>query len=215
MKPNLGQLSDGQRTFWSKLVATPDDFSLFGGIAISLYFGHRPSTHFDFFCRQNFDPEELLRTVSYLNGAEVLDIAPNTLVCRVKGDEPVEIGFFGLPDFGVVAAAEVVEELGIKISPVLELAGSKLSILQKRAAARDYLDLDRLLTEGGVDLTEALLAGRQLYGARFHPKMCLNALTFFEGGNLSTLPSEVRQRLVEAKAGVDAEKLAEKIRETE
>ncbi len=212
MKPNLLHFSEGQRILWPELEATPEEFTLFGGNAIAIRFGHRSTADFDFFCRSAFDPENLYKRTPYLMGSEILQIGPNTLVCSVMRGEPVKVSFFGLPDFGTVGTPEIVEGPGIKVSPVLELAGTKTSVIQKRAASRDYLDLDLLIAHGGVELRDALLAGRKLYGPIFNPHIALKALSFFQDGDLPSLPSEVRERLTKAAAQIDLNQLAHQMK---
>ena len=84
-------------------------------------------------------------------------------------------------------------------------------MVQKRAVARDYLDLDLLLNVGQVSLTEALIAGRKLYGRLYNPHVALEALTYFGDGDLMTLPEELRGRLSEAAAQVDLAFVANEI----
>ena len=211
MKPNLARLSEGQKRLWPELVYTPEEFTLFGGIALSIRFGHRHTSDFDFFSRSELDPEELYSRVPFLEGAEVLQLAPNTLVCSVERGEPVKVSFFGLPRFGIAGEPEIVEGLDLKVSPMIELAGTKTSVVQKRALARDYLDLDLLLSVGKFSLTDALIAGRKLYGQMYNPHVALKALTFFGDGDLMTLPEELRDRLAAAAGQVDLTYLAGEI----
>ena len=213
MKPNLERLSEGQKRLWPELASTPEEFTLFGGIALSIRFGHRHTSDFDFFSRSELDPEELYHRIPYLRNAEVLQLAPNTLICSVERGEPVKVSFFGLPRFGIVGEPEIVENLDLKVSPLIELAGTKTSVVQKRAVARDYLDLDLLLTVGSISLTSALIAGRKLYGRLYNPHVALKALTFFGDGDLMTLPEDLRNRLAEAAAQVDLANLAHEIEE--
>ena len=62
--------------------------------------------------------------------------------------------------------------------------------MQKRAEAKDYLDIDALIRHG-IDLPTALAAGRIVYGRSFNPMITLKALSFFD--DLPALPAEVRQ----------------------
>lgn len=78
MRPNVERLSPGQRTLWKELSATPEEFTLYGGVAISLRFGHRFSADFDFFSWKPFDPEVLLRAIPYLKNAAVLQMDSST-----------------------------------------------------------------------------------------------------------------------------------------
>jgi len=87
--PNLSTLPTAQRALWLELEATPDHFTLYGGTALALYLGHRTSVDFDFFSNASFDPDDLAKTVPYLKDAERIQVAPNTLTCRVERGGPV------------------------------------------------------------------------------------------------------------------------------
>ncbi len=86
---------------------------------------------------------------------------------------------------------------------------AKASVVQLRAEARDYLDLDALLASGKIDLPTALAAGQRLYGTSFNPEVTLKALSYFDDGDLRALPDAAKSRLVIAARGVDPEHLPE------
>ena len=109
MRPNLERLSPGQRALWEELSATPEEFTLYGGVAISLRFGHRFSADFDFFAWKPFDPEVLFREIPYLKNAAVLQMESSTLTCSVERGEPVKVSFFALPHLGIVHSPDIVE----------------------------------------------------------------------------------------------------------
>jgi len=98
------------------------------------------------------------------------------------------------------------------VASLLDLAATKASTVQKRAASRDYLDLDALLSQGHVTLTDALAAGSAVYGRAFNPQLTLKALSFFGDGDLSQVPVEARERLLEAVREVDLEQLPARLR---
>jgi Nucleotidyl transferase AbiEii toxin, Type IV TA system len=98
--PRLDILPGAQRALWPELSATPREFTLYGGTAIALRLGHRASADFDFFGRKEFDPDQLLATVPYLAGAQVLQREESTLTCRVARGEPILVSFFRLPATG-------------------------------------------------------------------------------------------------------------------
>jgi hypothetical protein len=85
-----------------------------------------------------------------------------------------------------------------------DLAGTKLAVIQKRAEAKDYIDVDALLT-AGIDLLAALAAGRIVYGRAFNPVVALKALSYFD--DVATLPAAVKARLRAAVAAVDPARL--------
>jgi hypothetical protein len=62
-----------------------------------------------------------------------------------------------------------------QVASLLDLAGTKVSVIQMRAEAKDYLDVDALMRLGGVDLATALAAARALYGPTFNPEVTLKA----------------------------------------
>jgi len=197
-KPNLAILPPPQLLFWPELDATPEHFTLYGGTALALRLGHRASADFDFFSNRSFDPDELAAALPYLKGAERVQVAPNTLKCRVERDGPVLVTFFGGLGLGLAAPRDRAEGKQLYVASLLDLAGTKVAVVQKRAEAKDYVDVDALI-QHGIDLPTALAAGLVVYGRSFNPMITLKALSFFD--DVPALPAEVRKRL---SAAVDA-----------
>lgn len=127
-----------------------------------------------------------------LAGATIVQVEPNTLSAVVDRGGPVKLSFFGVPALPVLAASEVAD--GVRIASLLDLARTKAAVVQVRAEAKDYLDIDALLG-AGFKLDTMLRAGRELYGAGFAAMATLKALTFFDDGDLATVPHAVRARL--------------------
>jgi len=203
-QPRLDILPPPQRRLWGELGALPAWFTLYGGTAVALHLGHRGSIDFDFFGSQGFDPRSLA-ALPLLAGGTVAQIEPQTLSVVLDRGGPVKISFFGLPDFPRLAPT-VHGPNGPPIASLLDLAGTKASVVQVRAEAKDYIDLDALIA-AGVDLPRALAAGRALYGAAFAPQSTLKALSYFDDGDLPDLPAAVRQRLQAAVRAVDPAQL--------
>jgi hypothetical protein len=95
--------------------------------------------------------------------------------------------------------------MALYVASLLDIAGTKMAVVQKRAEARDYLGIDALLRQG-VDLPTALAAGGIVYGRSFNPLITLKALSFFD--DVPMLSGEVRERLSAAVAAVDVTKLS-------
>lgn len=70
-----------------------------------------------------------------------------------------------------------------------------MKVLLQRVEAKDYLDIAALL-DSGLDLAYGLSTARLLFGANFQPSEALKAMTWFDGGDLHTLPNAVRQTLI-------------------
>jgi hypothetical protein len=87
---------------------------------------------------------------------------------------------------------------------LLDLAGTKAAVLQKRAEAKDYLDIHSIL-QHRIDLPTILAAGAVIYGRKFNPLITLKALSYFH--DVPALPASVRRELVAAVKTVDVTKL--------
>ncbi|MFZ5502528.1 MAG: nucleotidyl transferase AbiEii/AbiGii toxin family protein [Pseudomonadota bacterium] len=189
---------------WRELGATPETFTLYGGTALALRLGHRTSIDFDFFSNTRFDPDDLARTLPYLKDAERVQVAPNTLTCRIDRGGPVLVSFFGELGLGQVAARDTAPGMALHVASLLDIAGTKMAVVQKRAEVKDYLDIDALL-QHGVGLPIALAAGSVIYGRSFNPLITLKALSYFD--DVSALPDEARRRITAAVAAVDVTRL--------
>lgn len=205
--PRLDILPPAQRRLWDELAAIPADFVLYGGTALALRLGHRQSVDFDFFGRQNFAPQDLTAGLSLLMGAVITQQAPNTLSVIIDRGGPVRLSFFGLPGLARLCAPAIAPGNGLRVASLLDLAGTKAAVVQQRAEAKDYIDIDAILTDGRIDLPTALAAARAIYGPAFNPLITLKALSFFEDGDLPTLPAAIRDRLAAAARAVDPERL--------
>lgn len=200
--PKLETLRAPQIALWHELGSVPTTFTLYGGTGIALHLGHRESIDFDFFCFQDFDPDRVLGGIPFLEGAEVLQREANTLTCLVDRDGPIQVSFFGVPKLGRIAKPLCIESNGVRVADLIDLAGTKASVIQKRAQLKDYLDLDALLT-AGIGLERCLGAGKALYGPSFNAQITTKAMTYFQDPDVSRLPHDARERLRDAARRVD------------
>lgn len=205
--PDLSTLPPAARRLWPELGNTPEPFVLYGGTALALRLGHRRSEDFDFFSSSGFDPTSVLRETDYLEGAVVSEQAPKTLVCTVKRGEPVQVSFFGGLTLHRVEDPDSIENPAIRVASLLDLAATKAQVVQARASARDYLDLDALVHQAGVSLDQALGAAIAVFGPSFNPLVTLKALSFFAEGSLPLVGQEVRGRLQDAVRATDPDRL--------
>lgn len=207
--PRLDVLPEAQRRLWDELSMVPDEFALYGGTALALHLGHRQSVDFDFFGNRSIDITALESSVAFLAGAQVIQRDKNTLSAIVDRGAPVKVSFFGVPKLPRLAAPSISLDNGLRIASLIDLAGTKASVLQVRAEARDYIDIDALIRIGKVALPFALTAAQTLYGPSFNPEITLKALCYFDDGNLRALPMDVKSRLAAAVRDVDLEHLPE------
>ncbi len=204
---HLDLLSPAQRRLWDELGDVPPQFTLYGGTAIALYLGHRESIDFDFFGSESFNPQRLYAAVPFLKGAKIAQQASNTLTCVVERAGNVQVSFFGVPDMTVLREPLQVPDNRVRIASLIDLAGMKAAVVQQRAEAKDYLDLYALINQEAVDLSTALAAASRIYPDSYQPQLTLKALTYFDDGDLHTLPEAVRLGLIEAVRAVDLDRL--------
>jgi hypothetical protein len=119
----------------------------------------------------------------------------------------VKLSFFGLPRLPRLRPPHLAPDNGLKVASLLDLAGTKASVIQRRAEAKDYLDIDAILRHGQIDLATALAAAQAIYGARFNPEITLKALAYFGEATLRRLPRAVKDRLAKAADAVGLDRL--------
>ena len=206
-KPRVDALPPPQQRLWRELGGTPPGFVLYGGTALAVRLGHRQSVDFDFFSSAGVDSGRMLREAPYLRGAEVVQRGPDTLTCLVDRGGPVRVSFFGGLRLRRVADPDAPAAPAVRIASLLDLAATKAEVVQTRAAAKDYLDVDALIRHAGVPLPDALGAAAAVFGPSFNPVPTVKALSFFGDGDLPALPRDVRRRLLAAAAAVDLTRL--------
>jgi hypothetical protein len=190
--PRLETLPPAQRDLWPRLAAVGSDFVLYGGTALSLQVGGRTSVDFDFFTAEPLDHDRLAIQFPFLHGALLRHRPVDTATFFVgSGRDAVAVSFFGSLVFGRVSEPIRFADNGIFAASLLDLAAQKMKVIQQRAAAKDYLDIHKLLSEG-VTLEMALGAARALY-PEFNPNISLKALSFF--GDVSGLPQNAQRDL--------------------
>jgi len=174
---------------------------LYGGTAVALRLAHRTSVDFDFFSNDPFTPGDLLRQLKSLSITQRLQSEPDTLTVTVGDDQPVKVSFFGGLRLRRAGKPDRAPDNRIAVASILDLAATKMAVVQDRAEQKDYLDVAALI-DAGISLEQALGAARTVYGSTFNPAITLKALTFFDDGDLSKLPDHVKQTLAAAATNV-------------
>jgi hypothetical protein len=198
-------LPAAQKALWDDLgPQVPKWFVLYGGTAVALRFGHRRSIDFDFFTDRPLNEAELGSLMPALSEATVLLKAANTLVVSLSAREgPVKVSFFGALQFGRVGTPQKPRNRPAVASPI-DLLATKLKTLHDRVEAKDYLDIEVLLRQGGLSLDEGIAAAQALFGRSLNPLDTAKALGWFKDGNLEqVLPETTRSFLTQASSGFD------------
>jgi hypothetical protein len=152
--------------------------------------------------------------VPFLQGSRQVQKSANTLTCIVDRGGPVMVSFFGTPSIDWIESPLVASDNHAKIASLVDLAAMKAAVVQKRAEAKDYIDLDAIIANTEIDLGTALSAGKLFYGAKFNPELTLKSLSYFGDGTLPSLPEEIRARLSKAVLAVDLTHLPPVVRKS-
>lgn len=204
--PHTEILPPAQKRLWPELhPASRLGMVLYGGTAVALRFGHRFSVDFDFFTDKPLDKQALRAAFPFMSGASVLQDQPSAFTVLAPGGETqaefVRLSFFGSIDFGRVGEPETTEDGILQVASSDDLMATKVKVILQRVEAKDYLDIAAMIG-AGASLAKGLAAARAMYGGSFQPSESLKALVYFEGGDLHTLSTEVKQTLIEAASTV-------------
>lgn len=203
--PRLDILPAAQRQVWPALSpASHLGFVLYGGTAIALRLGHRPSIDFDFFTDRTLNKGELYEAFPFLHRSTVLQETSDTITVLYPGlqtEHHVKLSFFGSLTFGRIGEPEMTSDGIVQVAGLDDLMATKLKVILQRIEAKDYQDIAAMI-RAGADLSRGLAGARSLYGMVFQPSEGLKALAYFEGGDLHRLTSDERRLLIQAAASV-------------
>ena len=198
-EPHWEALSGPQSSIWPQLApALRLGLVLYGGTAVALRLGHRTSIDFDFFTEDPIEPDELGRELAFIRQSQVIQQQKNTLtVLAPSQGGSVKISFFGDIGFGRVGSPDITRDEVIKVASLEDLLATKLKVLLQRVESKDYRDIAAILRQG-VNLETGLGAATSMYSPNFQPSEAMKALTYFEGGDLGSLPPSERDYLTRA-----------------
>jgi hypothetical protein len=194
----LDILPPGQRKLWPFLSPMKEmGYCLYGGTALALRYGHRPSVDFDFFSDRPLDKNRLEISLPWLAAATVLRNDPGTFIVLAsppRSKRPVKVSFFGDLKFGRVGMPELTGDGVALAASVRDLMATKLKALFDRVEPRDYIDVAEMLGNK-ASLPQGLADARVLFGNVFSPAECMRILCWFDEPGLASLPEPVKRTL--------------------
>ena len=205
-KPCMTILPVAQQRLWPELRSAPAlGLVLYGGTAIALRLGHRPSVDFDFFTDKPLDRTALFEALPFLRQSTVLQDEPNAFTVLVPygeaDDQHVKVSFFGTIGFGRVGVPAITDDGVLQVATLDDLMATKVKVILQRVEAKDYRDIAAMVS-AGVSLAKGLASAREMYGNNFQPSESLKAMTYFEGGDLHTLTTDEKEILINAASTV-------------
>lgn len=201
-KPRMDVLPPAQQRLWPELSGAADlGYVLYGGTAIALRLGHRPSVDFDFFSEKPLDREAIKAAFPFVAQSTSIQDKDNTWSLLVPYGEPerdhVKISFFGTIGFGRVGEPDFTDDGVLQVASFDDLMATKVKVVLQRAEAKDYRDVAAMVN-AGVSLSHGLAAARVIFGPNFQPSESLKALVYFGDGDLKSLTAAEKNTLVDA-----------------
>ena len=144
-KPCTSILPRAQQQLWPELGATVSlGFVLYGGTAIALHLGHRPSVDFDFFSEKPLDRDAVQAAFPFMAQATVLQDERSVLSVLVPntGTEHahVKVSFFGTVGFGRVGEPELTEDGVLQVASK-QACKARSALQGKRFATIQFVTL--------------------------------------------------------------------------
>jgi hypothetical protein len=187
-------------------------FILYGGTAIALRLGHRPSVDFDFFTDRPLQKSLVVRQIPLLAQAQTVQDTPDTWTLLVNAPlspgmpslspSSVKLSFFGDITVGRIGEPELTSDGILAVASAEDLLAHKLKVMLQRIEVKDYRDVAALL-RSGVALERGEAGAVTLFGPNFQPAESLKALVYFSGGNLSLLDAADRATLIAAVSAIN------------
>ena len=147
------------------------DFSLGGGTALALRFGHRISVDLDFFTTTGFNAEELLQDPAFPTAPTVLNRAEGSLAITCNN---VKVEFLR-HSYPLLEPIETID--GSHLLSLADVTAMKLNAITNRGSKKDFYDLARIIEEMSLD--EALTYFERKY-ANTDRFVAIRSLGWFE-----------------------------------
>lgn len=155
-----------------KIKNLPKESYLAGGTALALQLGHRTSLDFDFYTKEDFNPEQLLGTFqNNFDEAKVESISKGTLILEV---DDISFSIFHYP-YNMIKPFVNFE--GIDLASIEDILAMKVIAISMRGKRRDFVDAFYLLKK--FSLEEAIKITIKKYPS-YQPMVILKGLIYFK-----------------------------------
>lgn len=173
-----------------KVMTIPEfkNFSLVGGTALALKFGHRISVDLDFFSPVDFKNDEIIAILE--NNFNFSYRNPTNPIGVFGFIDEIKVDFVRHHNFNMIDIIQ--EEDGIRLFGNKDIIAMKVNAILKRAVKKDFWDIAELLTKYSIgDFIE-------FYYTKYPSQMLLisipNALIFFEDAEESETPISLKKQ---------------------
>ncbi|MFI5150991.1 MAG: nucleotidyl transferase AbiEii/AbiGii toxin family protein [Bacteroidia bacterium] len=173
----------------NKIITIPElkNFSLVGGTALALKFGHRKSVDLDLFSQEKFEINDITSLLEKNFGSAFRFERTNVsfaLFCEI---DHVKTDLVHYPH-PIISPVEMEE--GIRMYGNMDIAAMKINAILGRGAKKDFWDLAELLTV--YSLEEIIAFHKQKFPTQMLAISIPAALTYFEDAEESEDPVSLK-----------------------
>ncbi|MBO7595106.1 MAG: nucleotidyl transferase AbiEii/AbiGii toxin family protein [Salinivirgaceae bacterium] len=182
-----------------RLLAIPEfhNLRLVGGTALALQLGHRISVDLDLFGSVDVD---INRTIDLLNDFSNVQVQGSTQNMMFFSIEGVKVDIVNYPYEWI---DNQVEEDGLRLAAVNDIAAMKLSAITNRGTKKDFVDLYFLLERFSLNELVDLYTNKYPDGQLF---FVLKSLAYFEDAEEQPMPKmlidtdwvDVKKRIIDS-----------------
>lgn len=159
-----------------------ESWYLAGGTAVALYFGHRISEDFDFFCPRSFSEEALIQSLKTTNEFVLSKKEKNTVWGILAG---TKVSFIA---YEYPLLAPLGSWNGLTIVSKEDLACMKLEAVASRGTRRDFIDV-YWMAQHGLPLQKQIALVKQKYASVSYNLYHLSkSLVYFEDAERGPMP---------------------------
>jgi hypothetical protein len=161
-------------------------WTLAGGTALALQFGHRYSEDLDFFRAGPFDAEQMLSALTAIGDVRVQDRTADTLHVQLDG---LRVSYLKAE---VPFLFPTTRYRGLRIADPRDIAVMKVIAIGGRGSRKDFVDLYFLL-RSGVNLRDILaLVRRRFARIDYNEYHLLKSLAYFADAEAEPAPDLIR-----------------------
>ncbi len=165
-------LTEKQLGVLKKIKSLPEESYLAGGTALALQLGHRTSLDYDFYTKNHFDTELILKDFQQdLVDLRIDRVANDTLIFTSEG---ISVSIFYYP---YELIGNLVQFKEIKLASIKDIAAMKMIAISMRGKRRDFIDVYYLLQK--YNLKELIEFTIKKYPS-YQPMVILKGLIYFQ-----------------------------------
>ena len=180
-RPKVEILPAAQRELWPLLSEVPQDFVLYGGTAVALWFGHRTSVDFDFFSTtkdlfvsKTTDKLSFVKKFKVVKGCRDDEHHGSQVNYGLKMPQGSVVNLSFIRHEKLIAgsfmAPSIACDTKIKVASPFDLMAAKINALKERRSAKDFIDISTLI-ENGVSLNMGFAAAMILKQEAIHEEI--------------------------------------------